>query len=265
MITINTVYDLHKVEIDLEVEQLSKDIKDLQPLYFNSLVYFKSVEHKLSIPISIEDIKNNKQPFIPHAVFEKTVLPLLASEKYFNLKLNNFMQINKEYRYKLRRKEELMKSKLPKNVVSFIITRFNELLVEEILYNKYEFYHNTVGRLKLHLHKNKIPVVNWGISLRNKKKLEEKGRIPFIKADETLALKEGKEYKGEHWLSYCSLYSFYLNWSKGAEHFIKIPNIGNYSFVPYRGVNSPVSKINDYRKTYSEEAITDLYYSKYDN
>lgn len=264
MITINTIHDLHKVEIDLEVEQLSKEIKELQPLYFSSLAYFKSVEDKLSIPISIEKIKNNTQSLIPHKVFDNVKLPLLASEQFFNLKLQNFIKINKEYRYKLERRELLLKSKLPKNIVSYIIERFNELLMEEIIYNKYQFYHNTIGRVVLHLHKNKQVPINWGESLKKKKELQEQNKIPFLKKEEEECIKKGIEYKGEKWLTHLSPYSFYINWIKGSEHYLKLPNIQNYSFIPYRGTNSPVSKLSEYRKKYSEEEIINLYYTTYD-
>ena len=88
--------------------------------------------------------------------------------------------------------------------------------------------------------------------------------MPFLKKEAELYAKEGKEYKGEQWRIFLSSFNFFINWKKNSEHYLRLPNIQNYEFIPYRGVNSPVSKLTEYRKTYSEEQISNLYYSTYD-
>ncbi len=247
MITIKTIFQLHKVELDLKIEEIDKEIE-------TTLVTLEALKkflllNKKDISLSID----NK--ILISGKCNLLVEPLTNLEKYFNIKLAGYNQIYNIYENKLKVKEQLIKQQIKSPVFFYILQRFNELLFLELVHSAYQFKDLFVGGFYVIVNKNKKPVINWGISIKNKNKLLEEGKIPYTKQSEQEAKENGIEYKGEPWLSYLSDYSLFYQWDLLNTQFIRIPNIKNFTFVPYRGKLSPVKELARFRQEHTDEEL----------
>lgn len=251
MITIKTMYEIHTVKQKVELEALDIEITNISVPYNKLVNYFKhNVPNLIACPSSLEDILNNKG--VAYS------FPISNIEKYYNLQLTNYNKIYPLYTNKAEERQKIKGYKMKAVVFAYILKRFNELLVEEIVYNSYKFFSLYIGGLYSFCNKNKKSV-DWGNSIKNKQALIKEGKIPYNKADEDQAIKEGKVYEGVEWLVYQPEYSLFYKWEVESTQFIRIPNIANFLMQPYRGVKSSVQILSDYRKTLSEEQMTNLY------
>lgn len=247
MITHNTMYDFHNVELQTRIKKVKEEIEDLKERKARAISYFTS---SLCPLVLSQEVINNQ-------ALELITNPDSNPQKYYNLKVEQY----KELCLLLQNKEEvlnkLLKYKIPQGVFSFILKRFNELLYKEMIHNKYVFSTLFLGKFDVICNKNKHKVINWKKSIKNRDKLLAEGKVPYTKAGEKEALEAGKPYNGEQWLEYLSDYSFFFNWDLQAGQFLRLPNIRNFTFVPVRGLASPVSELVKFRNSFNteEEAI----------
>jgi hypothetical protein len=246
MITHNTMYDFHNVELKSRLESIKEELLDLERRKTNLINYFKSNV----CPFKLEDDTDIDTLF---AFSPATSNP----EKFFNLKLAQYKELVLLIENKKEVEQRLLKYKIPQGIFTYILKRFNELLYQEMIYNKYQFKTLFLGGLYVFCNKNKNKVINWKKSLENKAILLEQGKVPFTKKDEQEAKENGLDYKGEQWLEYLSDYSFFFNWDIQTAQFIRISNIRNYTFMPVRGLASPVAELVKFRNSFTndEEAI----------
>lgn len=239
MITHNTMYDFHNVELKSRLESVRQELEDIQKRKDSIANYFKSEV----CPIKVDNLDT----------LVEFTNPTSNPEKYFNLKYTQYKELDKLYKNKKELEEKLLKYKIPHGVFSYILKRFNELLCQEMIHNKYEFRTLFLGGFYVLCNKNKHKIINWKTSLENKAKLLAEGKVPYTKQAEKEALEQGLEYKGEQWLEYLSDYSFFFNWDIQTAQFIRIPNIKNFTFIPVRGLSSPVAELVKFKNSFNTE------------
>ncbi len=251
MITTNTMYELHTISTEVKLNNIKIEIEDTQRLLDKIYSYFE--ENTLLRPrgCSMVSIKTGKGLEIGY--------PFTNPEKYYNLQLNQYSVL---YKRLLQKKEEfivLSKHKVPKRIFAFILRRFNELLIEELIFNSYKLKDLYLGELKVIVNKGKKAVINWGISLKAKKEIEDRGGIPYINAEAEEYVKLGTEYKGERWITFLPEYRMFYSWQSGPVAKIRLPNITNFHFFPLRGDNSAVSMLFDVSNRLSQEELVLIY------
>lgn len=247
MITHNTMYDFHNVELQTRIESTKKEIEDLQERKDRAITYFKS--SLCPIVLTQDQITNQDLKEIDN--------PDSNPKKYYNLKVNQYKELCTLLDNKKEVLNKLLKYKIPQGVFSFILKRFNELLYKEMIYNKYVFSTLFLGKLDVICNKNKHKVINWKVSIDNRNKLLSEGKVPYTKEGERKALEAGLDYKAEQWLEYLPEHSFFFNWDLQVAQFIRLPNIRNFTFVPVRGLASPVAELVKFKNSFKteEEAI----------
>ena len=251
MITIKTMYDLYKVDKDLQLDNLSKEIKSLREPYDKLLTYFKNNTLKFYFKFSIEDVLDGTQ--LP------VEIPLSSTDKYFNIQLRHFNTIKSQYSNKQEEEKRILNDRVSSKIFFFIIQRFNILLVQAMIKESYSFYHLFLGKFTIIINKSPRKIVNWGSSLKRKQTLLDNNAIPYCKKDADLAKENGEDYKGIEWLDHLSDYNFYFRWIVSGAQYLRIPNIRMFSFIPYRGDKSPTAYITEYRNTYTEDELINLY------
>lgn len=247
------MFELHELENQLELEDVNKDILYIKPYYDKLISYFKD-SHIISIPFDYEDLIEGKQASI--------INPSTNVEKYFNVQLKNFNDIRRSYQSKTSLKERLSNNKIKWKVFFFILTRFNTLLIEAIIKEGYVFKDFYIGKLGKVLAKNSKPIVDWSTSFKNKKAIEDAGGIPYYKEGFERAKLNKEEYKGVKWLVHLSAYHYYYKWTLKSAHLGKLPEIKEFSFIPYRGDNSATSRLVEYRNTFTEQELINKYNSE---
>lgn len=243
------MYEINDVKRGIELDSINKELLSLEKSYNTLLIYFKRKD--LPIIVDMEKLLQGKQ--------EEIIEPLNNIDKYFNLQLNNFNRILPIYINKQKKQEELNKAQIPFVEYKYILRRFNELLTDAILYEAYEFYELFLGKLTVIATTSKRQVIDWGISTRNKNKLIEEGKIPYLKADAEKAKEQGIEYHGVKWIDYLKGIRLYYDWELKNVQFIRIPNIKDFSFIPYNGNGSAIVKLTTLRKSLTDEELINKY------
>lgn len=251
MITTNTMFELYTISNEIKVNNLNKEIKDLTGILTKIYTYFE--ENTLLCPKGYDmvSIKTGKGIEIP--------FPFTNAEKYYNLQVN---QYNVLYKRLVQKKEELVvlsKQKIPKRIFSFILRRFNELLIEELIYRSYKLKDLYLGELRVIVNKSRKAVINWGVSLPVKRAIEARGGIPYIIEDAERCKQEGIDYKGEPWITFLPEYRMFYDWKNSVTSKIRLPNITNFCFMPLRGDNSAVSMLFDVSNRLSQEELILIY------
>lgn len=242
------MYDFHNVELKSRLESVKQELEDIEKRKESIITYFNSEV----CPIKVDDL-NTLVAFTN---------PTSNPEKYFNIKYTQYKELETLYINKKELEEKLLKYKIPHGVFSYILKRFNELLYQEMIYNKYEFRTLFLGGFYVLCNKNKHKIINWKTSLENKAKLLAEGKVPYTKQAEKEALEQGLEYKGEQWLEHLSDHSFFFNWDIQTAQFIRIPNIKNFTFTPVRGLSSPVSELVKFKNSFNTEQDAINFYKR---
>lgn len=251
MITSKTMYDLYEANLKEGKVILESEIHNLSIPYNKLVSYFRNnVPNIPAVSSTLEEILNNKGEEIP--------FPVSVTEKYYNLQLKTFKSLYILYHNKKEQEKIIKNQKIPYKVFVFVIRRFNQLLVEELVYNSYKFTHLFIGTLSVFCNKNKNSI-NWGESTKNKQRLLIEGKVPYIKEDAELAVKNNIPYEGVPWIVKQAEYGLFYKWAISPAQSIRINNIHNFSMIPYRGVNSAVQVLNDYKNTLSTEDLANLY------
>lgn len=250
-ITNKSIFELYTVELDSKLEELETRLKVVTRTRTKLLIWFK-------YNTKIRNRVFNKDEYILDKILPIS-LPSLPIEKYYNIQLDNFKSFNSEFNKLQTTKHKLLSLKIDEKIFTSILIKFNTKLVDSIITEDYSFNHPYLGNIGKHLNKRVKPAVDWSTSNKNKAKLLEEGKIPELKKDRLLAQEQGKEYKGEPWLSYLSPFNYYFKWSFNYSHTILFFNIKNYVFIPYRGETSPTMKLYNYRNTFTEEQLINQY------
>jgi hypothetical protein len=242
------MYELHEVKFNIELDIINKELKLLERNKKKLLSYFKLI----SLPdnVNFENIELGKEKVIDN--------PTSSYEIFYNAKLKDYNSSCIIYNNKIEVKNLILQHKIKPVIFNYILNRFNELLSEEIIYYKYKFKDLFLGGLLLISNKSPRPSINWKISLDNKKKLIEEGKIPYLKNDAEVAKQNNQEYNGIKWLHEFTGFSLFFQWELENKQFIRLPNIKNFTFEPYRGSNSPVSKLTEYKNTLTEAQLTNF-------
>jgi hypothetical protein len=250
------MYDLYRVDKDLQLTNLNKEIKDLRESYDRLLAYFKNNTLKFYFNFNIEDVLAGTQQLVE--------IPLSSTDKYFNIQLNHFNIIRAQYNSKQDEKIRILNDTVNSKIFFFIIQRFNELLVQAMIKEAYSFYHLFIGKFTIIINKSPRKIINWGKSLKRKQALLNNNEVPYCKKDADSAKEDGEDYKGVEWLSYLSSYNFYFSWIVCGAQYLRIPNIRMFSFIPYRGDKSPTAYLTTHRNTYTEDQLINLYNTRND-
>lgn len=254
MITIKTMFELHTVELKLKIEAAEKELVPIKNLKQDLEKYLIDNKNTSSIKAPIEEVLSGTYG---------QIIPIRNSfDAYFNIKLRDYNHIHSIYTRKVNTLQALERQKINKVVFNYIIKRFNVLLYKEMVHKAYQFKDLFLGEFFVHISNNKKATINWGVSLQNKAKLLEEGKIPYTKAGEQEAKDRGEEYKGEQWLDYLPEKSLFYQWLRTSATYIRLPNIKNFVFRPYRGINSPVKELALYRNAYTDEELINHFKTK---
>lgn len=251
MITTKTIYELHDVEITLKLKEIEDRLKVIIKIRTKILIWLKYNTKIRNMVFNKDKYLNNEIALIS--------LPINSIEKYYNLQLSQFTSFNKEIKDLEEKKENILKLKIDENTFTNILGKFNSKVVDAIINEDYKFNHVFIGTLKKHISKRSKPFVDWSKSNKNKEKLLQENKIPAYKKDRLEAEEKGLEYKGEEWLEYLSPYNFYFDWVLTYAQTIRIFNIKNFKFIPYRGENSSTMKLHNYRNTFTEDQLINQY------
>lgn len=246
MITIDTMYNLHHVEIDLQIKNLSNEIKEQEKIRRISIKFFTDNASKITTCTLEEILEGKGKPMVEFQVFNKL----------YNIHLKNYNSYIHSYKAKLEAKEELEKSIIKESIFKYVLKRFNTLIMDEIIYNAYFFSAFPVGYFYINKQVTKKKTIDWGSSDRAKAEILEKGQIPYIKADAEQAEKEGKEYKGVPWIKYLPPIRFYIFWVNNEHKEIKSNNVRAFTFDPSRSKGGVVKRFFDYIRGKSIEELT---------
>lgn len=251
MITTNTMYELHTISAQVKIDILVKEVVDLKRMLSAIDIYFEENKDLIPNDSSLTLIKKGKG--------KKVSYPSSNKYLYYNIQIQQYNVLYARLQPKKQELEILRSYKIPLRIFAFILRRFNELLIQEILHNSYRLKDNVIGHIYLIVNKSKKANINWGISLKNKQAILDRGGIPFIIEEAENAKLLGIDYKGEKWVEFLPEYRMFYNWKTVASNRIKLPNITNFSFQPLRGVNSAVSMLGDIEKKLSQEELISIY------
>jgi len=251
MITTNTIHELYSISTDIKITNLAKEIDDLQNMLDNIYSYFQ--ENIILRPRGddMESIKIGKGLEI--------LYPLTSIEKYYNLQLSQYSVLYIRVQQRKEELSKLTKQKVPKRIFAFILRRFNELLIDELIFNSYRLKDLYLGELRVIVNKGKKATINWGLSLPVKREIEARGGIPYKVEDAERCKREGIEYKGEPWITFLPEYRMFYDWKHNIATKIRLPNITNFHFYPLRGDNSAVSMLFDVSNRLSQEELIEIY------
>lgn len=246
------MFELHNTLINVELEELDKEVKQLKVTLKSINDFFINNRDKLIGCVDYNLLLNGEHQYI------KT--PLNAIEEYANINLIALRDTTKLINNKEARLKVIKGQKLHIKVFFYIIKRINELIVDALIYKGYQLKDDFIGTIKIINAKDKKKRPDWNKSFINKQKLIEQGKVPYMKADAEKALKENKPYNGVPWLIYHnSENSLWFNWSYGLRPALILPNIRNYVFVPLRGTSGAVAKLQEFRKSLSKDEFNERF------
>ena len=250
MITIKTMFELHRVEADVKLRELEKELIVVEKSKKETENYLLENYNKLSIKYEEPELLSGTCILLT---------PNTKLDTYFNIRLKHYNQVCTTYQNKLQVKVQLEKQCIIKEEFNYIIQRFNTLLYKELVNNAYHFKDIYLGGFCVIVNKNTRPVINWGKSIKNKTRLLANGLVPYTKQGEKEAKDLGLEYKGVAWLEYIENYRLFYDWTLTSPNYCRMPNLANFSFIPYRGEDSPVKALSIRRADYTDEELINHY------
>ncbi len=251
MITTNTMYELYTISNEIKITNINKEIEDLKGVLEKIYKYFE--ENIILRPRGCDMVS------IKNAKGLEILYPLTSVERYYNAQLIQYKVIYIRLTQKKEELKNLNKQKVPKRIFSFILRRFNELLIEELIFRSYRLKDLYLGELRVIVNKGRKASINWGLSLPIKREIEARGGIPYKVEDAEKCKKEGIEYKGEKWITFLPEYRMFYSWKNNIASKIRLPNITNFCFIPLRGDNSAVSMLFDVSNRLSQEELILIY------
>lgn len=246
MITIKTMYELYNTTLNLEIDVIEKEISKIQVIRHRIKTYFSQ----------LPDIDKD---FLKE-LFLGTVVPSDDTSTnniiFFNKQLTVYNEVTVIYKKKRKEIDTLRAKKIKKSIYYYIIVRFNTLLVEELIYNNYKFITKFIGNFAVIKNMNKKKIVDWVQSNINKKAILDKGQKLYYKKEAEEAKTKGEEYTGVEWLTYLDEeVGLFFNWQLLNYHFIRIPNMNNFTFEPYKGDTSPVKMLMEHKRDLGQDYI----------
>ena len=243
MVEINLMYKLYTEEINHKIKVLLKD----------NLVHIEN--HKqLSLLLTeystiISKYCNNSLKDILKSTDTKLVSTFPVTSVYDNGKEINFKAIKlyiEKYLWcnnlvsKVNKQLAVYKTQLISKVLYIrMITSFNRKVTDKIIEENYMFEGvPSFGRLYIIKNENHKKRVNWGASNKNKAKLLEEGKVPYMKADS-----EQYMYAGVKWLAYHDPIDFFFQWDTKWLTKKLNPVLKDYKFKPARGNYSIVTRL----------------------
>lgn len=256
MITINTLYDLYLLYNENEINDIQKEITTSKQQLGKLKKTFEKHQDILGDKINIPNLLLGKVNNIPSS---KCRTP---QDKWLDIQVRMYYNLYLPLPEREARIENIKKNIIPFKVFKYIIHRYNDLLLSEVIENKYKFYHPNFGTLLARLHIGKKKTVNWGKSNENKQRLLDEGRIPYYKEDEDKAKAAGLEYKGEVWLEFIdNTTHIYLYWNTTFNNICNtIKGIREYKFFASKGERGVLNKLTTFRKTLSNEQLESYRY-----
>lgn len=257
MVTINTIYDLYILYNQKEIEEIEKEITSIK----RQITTIKNVliKHQdiLGDKVNMSNLLLGKVSGIP-AIHCRT-----QKDKWLDIQIKLYYKLFCNIPERERTIKTIQDNIVPFKVFKYIVHRYNDLLLTEVIERRYKFFHPNFGTLFARLNIGKKKTVNWGASHANKKRLLEEGKIPYYKKEEEEAKRQGIEYKGEPWIEYIgNTTHIYLYWNTTFNNICNtIKGIRDYNFFASKGERGVLNKLASFRKTLSDEQLA-LY--KYD-
>lgn len=249
------MHDYYSQELGEELVEITKEIEELEVILDKYKVFFNSWERAREFNYKLSEILNGEIALIEN--------PISTKEKYFNAQLSVYNKMFKVVQQKKQRKKELTVVNIPCNIFCFILLEFNKKLIKKMIFNQYRFSNLYIGDILVvpYKHKETKLAVDWPTSKANKAELIKKGELPYLQADEKLAIKEGREYKGVKWLSHFPSLTLLFGWEKSFKNFSRLAESKNFIFRASRGQkkNAPIKQLKLFKDSLTEEDYITLY------
>ena len=242
------MYDLFELDRNKQILALQRQIKSIQVTREKCLSYFDN--HNLPVDVDLVVLKEGKETLIPN--------PTTAAEHVYNIKLKAFNESHAIYTNKFQAKKELQDHKIPFNVFCFILKRCNELLIKNIIWKGYVFNNLFLGKIDIFYNKSIKPSIDWGTSMKNKQKLLQENKVPYLKKDAEEAKLKGIEYNGIDWLAYIKEGNLFFQWTLELAQYTRLPNLRNFTFIPFKDNGdgkSPCAELKRFKNTLNEEQL----------
>lgn len=248
MVKINVLYEMYYSYVSKKLELLKE----------------QEITTKQYIEQSI-NIFNNHKPTIEKVVGFNVLLkgdqstlfvnPIHKEEKYLNVLYKNYqklqiklLEIESEIRvFKAR--------KIPFSLYRSIIKRYNDCVVSSMLENHSKLHIKGIGIIFVAANADARDRINWGASNKRKNQLITEGKIPFKKEDFIAATKDGITYEGIPWYVMAEKLSIWFKLLINAKAKEALPELKDYAYKPSRGKNSPVVKLNEFKKNLTKEQL----------
>lgn len=249
MIEINLMYEIYINHLNVKLTSyLNKSIEaDKHKNSFKNLLesYKNTINTYLNISYNdlLKEININNIIYPTYKIYNN------GKELNFNivkLYIEKYIYYNNKYNNYYNKYNTIKNKIISLKIYKEIILKFNSKIINKIIYKNYHFnFYSFFGAISIIQNKNERKRVNWGISNKNKKELLKKGEIPYIKED---AEKQGEKYKGKKWLVYHPSIDFFLHWHTKWIAKKLNPYLKDYKYIPARGKNSIVSKLQDIKE-----------------
>lgn len=262
IIDLRTVYQFYKSEIDNKVENikdnLSYQISNRRILEKEILNNRKAIDKYLGITheealklVDTREAKNIKYPIVS-IYFEGKKVNFTAIKLY----IDNYAHVNKAVEQLKERLKNIQETALSCKKFSFIIKEGNNLIIDKIIKEAYEFTPmSTFGSIVVTKNSSKKERINWGASNKKKQEILDRGGIPYCKED---AL-NNNDYKGEQWLINHDSLDFFLHWERTYSARTYNPYLNDYAYKPARGNYGILNKFNSFKK---DKELAEKIYTK---
>jgi hypothetical protein len=244
------MYEIYTQEIKKELSENKEELNSTNESIKVLKQYFDNFQRSRELGYNYTEVLEGKGKVIKDA--------RTPNEKYYNIQINNLNNLLKIKANKEEKKKKLKHILIPDNVFTFILWKFNKLLIDKIIYEAYTFSDLYLGDLFIVplIQQSNKKSINWPLTKIAKKKLIDNGQIPYCQVDKDLADKEGKEYKGvEYLVRYDEPYTLLFRWSRTTKNFIRLVQSKEYVFKPSRGNlgNSAMELLTKYKNSFTKE------------
>lgn len=265
MLKVNNIYEIYIRFSVNKIEELKKQnevYKNNLLILNNKIKKYETVLEKycrtdVDTVLAFNNKSHIKNVYFPnYPIYDKGNK---INFKALKLYITKYIEYNHIFTKNTQLIKKYKKEIISKRVFVAIIKKFNSKIVDKIVYNNLNFTINKLfGTIGIYKVVSKRQRINWGQSTKNKNKLLEQGKIPYIKAD----AENNPNYKGEQWIVYRSPLDFFIQWRRNTLSQQLNPMLADYSFIPARGNNSFVSRLGEFKKDVTKALKT---YTREDN
>lgn len=249
ILKLKVMYQLYIKELTDKIEKADKEIGKLQ-IERDKIAKLLS---KYEIPINQSYERPYKELIKITTLQEFRSVVTSNKNKIIPIYFEKLIRVNRSIAVLTYQRYKAEKQIVPYKVYKDICYKFNQKIIDAIVYNAYYFKpNNHFGAISIVKTEDIIPKIDWGKSNKKKAELESKGLTPYKKADAEAAAARGEKYEGIEWLVNLPTVNYYYYWTKNRTQKDFIPLVNDFKFTPSRRRNpnlpSPVRKLQEVKE-----------------